>query len=114
VELEGMHETAAASLSSALDALDSKDIAAANAVVDSAQRVGREREKILRELATKRGRLAVGLAYVLESLERSAFYASDLAEIAINHAVENRASESPPASPSRKADARPATPAGSA
>ncbi|MCI4360736.1 MAG: phosphate uptake regulator PhoU, partial [Thermoplasmata archaeon] len=73
-ELEGMHETAAAALSSALDALDSKDIAAANAVVDSAQRVGREREKILRELATKRGRLAVGLAYVLESLERSAFY----------------------------------------
>jgi len=62
---------------------------AANAVIDSAERVAREREKILRELSTKRGRLAVSLAYVLESVERSALYAADLAEIAINHAVEN-------------------------
>lgn len=95
-ELEGMAAAAAKTLREALDALDAKDIAKANAVVDDAKRVTKQREKILRELATKRGRLAVGLAYVLESLERSAFYASDLAEIAINHAVETRA-ETPPA-----------------
>jgi phosphate uptake regulator len=87
-ELEEMSTLAARSLAEALDSLDSKDLAKANAVVDAAERVGRQRETILRELATKRGRLAVGLAYVLESLERSAFYAGDLAEIAINHAIE--------------------------
>ncbi|MCI4335761.1 MAG: phosphate uptake regulator PhoU [Thermoplasmata archaeon] len=85
--LDALAQSAATSLSEALEALDSRDIARANSVVDNAKRVTKEREKILRELANKRGRLAVGLAYVLESLERSAFYASDLAEIAINHAV---------------------------
>jgi phosphate uptake regulator len=89
-ELESLSAAASSALAEALDALEAKDIARANAVVDDAHRVTREREKILRELSTKRGRLAVSLAYVLESLERSASYASDLAEIAINHAVENR------------------------
>ncbi|HTT26293.1 MAG TPA: phosphate uptake regulator PhoU [Thermoplasmata archaeon] len=88
-ELEEMSAAAARALADALDSLEAKDLAKANAVVDSAERVGRQREAILRELATKRGRLAVGLAYVLESLERSAFYASDLAEIAINHSIES-------------------------
>ncbi len=87
-ELERMAERAATSLSDALDSLDRRDIRKANAVIDAAEQFTREREHVLRELASKRGRLAVGLAYVLESLERSAFYASDLAEIAINRAVE--------------------------
>ena len=87
-ELEEMAATGATALADALDALDGKDLPKANRVIDSAERVGRQREAVLRELSTKRGRLAVGLAYVLESLERSAFYASDLAEIAINHAIE--------------------------
>jgi len=89
-ELEDLATDAAKCLADALDSLEARDVAKANTVVDAAQRIGRQREAILRELATKRGRLAVGLAYVLESLERSAFYASDLAEIAINHAVETR------------------------
>jgi len=85
--LDTLAASAASALAEALETLESKEIARANAVIDSAKKVTREREKILRELATKRGKLAVGLAYVLESLERSASYASDLAEIAINHAV---------------------------
>jgi phosphate uptake regulator len=91
--LDKLHAIAANGLSEALDALDSGDIAKANAVVDTAHRVSRERQKILHELATKRGRVAVALAYVLESVERSASYASDLAEIAINHAVAQREGE---------------------
>lgn len=94
-ELEALAQSAAKSLSDAIDSLESKDLERANAVVDDAKRVTREREKILRELTTKRGRLAVGLAYVLESLERSAFYASDLAEIAINHAVATMSETAP-------------------
>ncbi len=92
-ELDRMAEAAATALADALDSLDSRDIARANAVVDAAKRMTRERDHVLHELTSKRGRLAVGLAYVLESLERSAFYASDLAEIAINRAVESPAPE---------------------
>ncbi|HYA54731.1 MAG TPA: PhoU domain-containing protein, partial [Thermoplasmata archaeon] len=91
-ELDRMATAAATALSDALDCLDSRDIGKANQVIDAAHTITRERENVLHELTSKRGRLAVGLAYVLESLERSAFYASDLAEIAINRAV-----ESPPA-----------------
>ncbi len=87
--LDRMAEAAATALTDALDSLDTRDIPKANRVIDEAQELTRERDHILRELASKRGRLAVGLAYVLESLERSAFYASDLAEIAINRAVES-------------------------
>ena len=94
--LELLADSAANALAQAIESLESKDIAQANEVVDNAKRVTKEREKILRELATKRGRLAVGLAYVLESLERSAFYASDLAEIAINHAIATRTDEALP------------------
>ncbi len=88
-ELERMADAAAAALADALDSLDHRDIDKANAVIDAAHRLARERDHVLREIASKRGRLAICLAYVLESLERSAFYASDLAEIAINRAVES-------------------------
>jgi len=87
-ELDRMAGGAATALADALDSLDSRDIEKANAVIDSAKQITRQRDHVLHELTGKRGRLAVGLAYVLESLERSAFYASDLAEIAINRAVE--------------------------
>jgi len=104
--LELLADSAANALAQAIDSLESKDIEQANEVVDNAKRVTKEREKILRELATKKGRLAVGLAYVLESLERSAFYASDLAEIAINHAIASRTDGAPsPAARESKAAA---------
>ncbi len=101
--LERMAQRAASGLVDALDSLDSRDIAKANEVIDGAEQLTRERDQILREITSKRGRLAVGLAYVLESLERAAFYASDLAEIAINRAVE---SPERPSGPAAKAPAR--------
>jgi len=90
-ELDRMATAAASALADALDCLDSRDIDKANEVIDAAHMLTEKRDSILHELTSKRGRLAVGLAYVLESLERSAFYASDLAEIAINRAVESPA-----------------------
>jgi phosphate uptake regulator len=95
VELERMANRAATCLADALDSLDQRDIAKANAVIDTTDQLTKEREHILREVASKRGRLAVGVAYVLESLERSAMYATDLAEIAINRAVEAPARPEP-------------------
>jgi phosphate uptake regulator len=102
-ELTRMATAAAEALASALDSLENRDVAVANRVIDDAHKLTRDRDKILRELVTKKGRLAVGLAYVLESLERSAFYASDLAEIAINHAVESPAPAAEAVPPPRKA-----------
>lgn len=90
-ELDRLSAVAARGLSESLEALEQRDIARANAVLDETTRMPAEREKILHQLSSKRGRLAVALAYVLESIERSALYASDLAEIAINHAVEGGA-----------------------
>ncbi|MGP8078148.1 MAG: PhoU domain-containing protein [Thermoplasmata archaeon] len=95
--LERMAARAASGLVDALESLDSRNIEKANAVIDAAEQLAKERGQILHEITSKRGRLAVGLAYVLESLERAAFYASDLAEIAINRAVESpvRPTEAP-------------------
>lgn len=110
-ELERMAETATQSIADALDSLERKDMARANAVIDTAHRLVQQRAHILSEVMTKRGRVAVGLAYVLESIERTALYASDLGEIAINHAVESPSSEPnrPPAvapeRPGRKSSA---------
>ncbi|HYA58424.1 MAG TPA: phosphate uptake regulator PhoU [Thermoplasmata archaeon] len=105
--LEKMADGAARGLSDALDCLDSRDIAKANDVIDTAKQLTQERDRILHELTSKRGRLAVGLAYVLESLERSAFYASDLAEIAINRAVESPGAESSAETAPKSAAQRP-------
>ena len=102
-ELDRMAAASASALADALDSLETRDIAKANAAIDAAHALTREREHVLRELSSKRGRLAVGLAYVLESLERSALYASDLAEIAINRAVESPRPE--PVGPSARAKA---------
>ncbi|HZY69448.1 MAG TPA: PhoU domain-containing protein [Thermoplasmata archaeon] len=94
-ELEGLAARAASALATAVDALETRAIDEANGVVDDAEALARQREKVLHELASKRGRVAVGLAYVLESLERSALYAADLAEIAINYAVEHGVGREP-------------------
>jgi len=95
--LDRMATQAANGLARALESLDSRDIDQANEVIDAGHQLSRDRQQILREVTSKRGPLAVGLAYVLESLERSASYASDLAEIAINRAVESpsRSEEAP-------------------
>jgi phosphate uptake regulator len=102
-ELDRLAGRAAACLDDALDSLDRKDIEKANEVIDASKQVAREREHILRELSSKKGRLAVAVAYVLESLERSAAYATDLAEIAINAAVGAPVRPEGPAEPARSA-----------
>ncbi len=103
-ELDRMSASAAAAVSDALDSLERRDIRTANAVIDRAHELTRHRERMLHEIASKPARLAVGLAYVLESLERIAFYASDLAEIAIDRAVE--AAGRPADEPAEKPAAR--------
>jgi len=97
-ELESMATASTKALSDALDSLEQRDIDRANEVIDTVHHLVEERAHVLAELATKKGRIAVGLAYVLESIERTGLYATDLAEIAINHAVEAPPTP-PPAGP---------------
>lgn len=106
-ELESMATSATQSLSDALDSLEQRDIDRANAVIDTVHRLVEERAHVLAELATKKGRIAVGLAYVLESIERTGLYATDLAEIAINHAVEAPPTPAPLLAPGERPARRP-------
>jgi phosphate uptake regulator len=87
-ELDRLAAGSAQVLDEAVESFSQKDVARANKVLDKAAALSVDRERILHAIGAKRGRLAVALAYVLESLERSAMYAGDLAEIAMNRAVE--------------------------
>jgi phosphate uptake regulator len=98
-ELDRMSASAATAVADALDSLESRDIRKANSVIDAAHELTRFREKLLHDIATRQGRLAVGLAYVLESLERIVYYASDLAEIAMDRAVEVDGRPAPESAP---------------
>jgi phosphate uptake regulator len=79
---------ALAGLEAAVETLYSGDVPRANEVLDEMGRLVRRGQELLDNFLSRPGRIAVALAYVLESLERTALYASDLAEIAINHAVQ--------------------------
>ena len=106
-EFESMAAAALQALADSLDSLEQRDIPRANEVIDTVHRLVEERAHVLNELATKKGRLAVGLAYVLESIERTALYATDLAEIAINHSVEAPPTPPPAASPPERTGRKP-------
>lgn len=110
-ELTKLSDTARALLDTAVETLFSGDLRGANHVLDETDRLVQHRRKILDNFFSRPGRQAIALAYVLESLERSALYASDLAEIAINHAVERQLVEStttaPPLAAPRSSAAKP-------
>ena len=104
-ELDRLAAGSAQVLDEAVESFAQKDVARANKVLDRASALSADRERDLSctRSGPKRGRLAVALAYVLESLERSSMYAGDLAEIAMNRAVE---------SPARRNNPGPADPRG--
>ncbi|MDE1820165.1 MAG: phosphate uptake regulator PhoU [Euryarchaeota archaeon] len=93
-ELVRLSETARRLLDTAVETLFSGDARGANSILDDSERLVQHRRKLLDNFFSRPGRVAVALAYVLESLERTSLYASDLAEIAINHAVERQLLES--------------------
>lgn len=60
------------------------DLRTANEVVDEAERIRDRREPLIKVLMEQKGKHAVPLALIMESLERTALYSADIAEIAIN------------------------------
>ena len=108
-ELSRLSKVAGDLLADAIETLFDGNAERANAILDGGQRLVAHRRKLLNDILSRPGRVAVALAYVLESLERTALYASDLAEIALNYAVERELSKGPARSrapPARKPLAR--------
>lgn len=64
-----------------------RDAKKANAVIDEADRLQETQKKLLRDVSDLGGETVSHLAFVIESIGRTAAYAADLGEVAINHKV---------------------------
>jgi phosphate uptake regulator len=60
------------------------DMRLANEVADESEQLRKDGEKLIEQIMTHRVKFAVPFARVVESLERTALYSVDIAEIAIN------------------------------
>src|SRR5437867_6889837 len=86
-EMDAARESAMAILDKAFTALLTADIDAANEAVDDLARHQKLIDGIAQHIATRKGEELLALAAIVDSLARSANYATDIAEIAIDHAV---------------------------
>jgi phosphate uptake regulator len=77
----------------AIAAFFKRDPRAANDAIDRAEKVHEAKRQLVHEVMDLKGPSAVALAYILESLERTASYGADVGEIAINHVVAVSAGE---------------------
>jgi phosphate uptake regulator len=86
-EIEAATASAVGILDRAFHALVTGDLDEANEAVDA--RVGHQKlvDALSHHVASKKGEELIALAAVVDSLGRAAGYATDIAEIAINHAV---------------------------
>lgn len=70
-----------------LTAFHKQDVAAANRIIEEAQAFKAGQDAIIRESLSLGGQSMLHVAYALESAGRTAAYAADVAETAINHRV---------------------------
>lgn len=82
--LEQLGEEAVSILDRSVEALFKRDSPLANNCIERTSVLLLKADAFLDETMKKRGRVAVGLAFVIESIERTGGYSSDIAEIAIN------------------------------
>lgn len=71
-------------LDSSVEALFRRDSSLANDCIERTTGLREKADDFLDETMKRRGKVAVGLAFVIESIERTGGYSSDIAEIAIN------------------------------
>ena len=86
-EFDTARESAISILDKAFLALLTADIDAANAAVDDLDRHQKLIDGLSHHVANKKGEELLALAAIVDSLGRTAGYAADIAEIAIDHAV---------------------------
>ncbi|MCU0859886.1 MAG: hypothetical protein MUE55_04815 [Thermoplasmata archaeon] len=83
-EMHAYSEMVTSVLDRSIESLLKRDLQTANQVVDEAEQIRSSREPIIKLLMEQKGKAAVPLALMIESLERTALYSADIAEIAIN------------------------------
>ncbi|HWG89832.1 MAG TPA: PhoU domain-containing protein [Candidatus Thermoplasmatota archaeon] len=79
------HRLALALFQRAIAAFFAKDAEASHGLIDEAEAFQGAQERILSDLLTVKGERLVHLAYVLESVGRTAAYAADVAEVTLNY-----------------------------
>ena len=70
-----------------ISAFYTKNISECNKAIDSSKDLVKIRENLMGKVAGAKSTVAVPLAYIIESIDRTGFYGTDIAEIAINHIV---------------------------
>ena len=91
--LEKQGRKAAELLQAALQTFFRKDWVKANQVIDEAQKFLDSQKRLLKETADTVGETVVHLTYIMESISRTAAYATDISEVAVNHVVANSGSD---------------------
>lgn len=86
-ELQSYSAVVVSVLDRSVEALLKSDIAEANVVADESERLRESGEALIQQIMDYKGKFAVPLARMVESLERSGLYSADIAEIAINLSV---------------------------
>jgi phosphate uptake regulator len=86
-EMDVARESAIAILDKAFTALLTADIDAANSAVDDLEKHQKLIDGLSHHVASRKGEELIALAAIVDSLGRTAGYAADIAEIAIDHAV---------------------------
>ncbi len=82
--LEQLGGEASSIMDRSVEALFKRDSELANDCIERTAVLREKADAFLDETMKRRGRVAVGLAFVIESIERTGGYSSDIAEIAIN------------------------------
>ena len=77
----------------AISAFFRKDIEVANDAIERARPIHEAKRALVHEAMDLKGPRAVALAYILESIERTASYGADVGEVSINHAIAAAAGE---------------------
>lgn len=70
-----------------ISAFYTKNISECNKAIDFSKNLMKIRENLVGKVAGTKSTVAVPLAYIIESIDRTGFYGTDIAEIAINHIV---------------------------
>lgn len=83
-EIQAYSASVVGVLDKSIEAVLKGDLDVANSVVDEAEALRERREPMTKLLMEQKGKYAVPLTLIMESLERTALYSADIAEVAIN------------------------------
>jgi phosphate uptake regulator len=82
--LDKLGEKAMSLLDKSVDAFFRKDQVTANECIEETSELREDTSEFLGRIMKQKGKIAVGLAFIAESLERVGGYSADIAEMAIN------------------------------